>query len=54
MFDTPDQLGSYDVLMLGQEAIKNSGNYNGLRGQGYINGFLDPNRDQILYRNNFV
>jgi len=49
MFDRPDQLGSYDVLMLGQEANKNAGTFNGLRGQGYINGFLDSSRDQILY-----
>lgn len=45
----PVQLGSYDVLMLGQEAIKNSGNYDGLRAQWYIDGFLDPDRDQIAY-----
>lgn len=45
----PDQLGSYDVLMLGQEAAKNSNAYSALRPQRYINGFLDPNRDQIAY-----
>jgi TonB-linked SusC/RagA family outer membrane protein len=51
MSDTPSKLGSYDVLMLGQEAIKNSGVYTGLRPQRYIDNFLDPNRDQILYPN---
>ncbi|WP_139958289.1 SusC/RagA family TonB-linked outer membrane protein [Flavicella sediminum] len=49
MSDTPNKLSSYDVLMLGQEAIKNSGAYNGLRPQSYINEFLNPNRDQELY-----
>jgi TonB-linked SusC/RagA family outer membrane protein len=49
MSDIPRKLGSYDVLMLGQEAIKNSGVYSGLRPQRYIDNFLDPNRDQVLY-----
>ncbi|MDO7172504.1 SusC/RagA family TonB-linked outer membrane protein [Mariniflexile sp. AS56] len=44
-----DKLSSYEVLMLGQEAIKNSGDYTGLRPQSYIDNFLDPNRDQMLY-----
>ncbi|MDN5213702.1 TonB-dependent receptor [Fulvivirgaceae bacterium BMA12] len=49
MTNIPKQMGSYDVLMLGQEAIKNSGKYDGLRAQWYINNFLDPTRDQIAY-----
>ncbi|MDO6519463.1 SusC/RagA family TonB-linked outer membrane protein [Zobellia uliginosa] len=47
--DIPDQLGSYDVLTLGQESIKNSGFYDGLRSQRYIDTFLDPNRDPYAY-----
>ncbi len=43
--DIPNQLSSYDVLTLGQEAIKNSGQFSDLRPQRYINTFLDPNRD---------
>lgn len=47
--DIPRVLSSYDVLTLGQEAIKNGGLYGDLRPQRYINNFLDPNRDQIAY-----
>ncbi|TGV04195.1 SusC/RagA family TonB-linked outer membrane protein [Flavivirga rizhaonensis] len=49
MSDIPKKLSSYEVLTLGQEAIKNSGQYSGLRPQSYIDAFLDPDRDQILY-----
>ncbi|TNJ45856.1 TonB-dependent receptor [Tamlana fucoidanivorans] len=47
--DLPQQLSSYDVLMLGQEAIKNSGQYGDLRPQRYIDNFLDPNRNIYAY-----
>ncbi|AUP80659.1 SusC/RagA family TonB-linked outer membrane protein [Flavivirga eckloniae] len=47
--EIPDKLSSYDVLTLGQEAIKNSGAYNQLRPQRYIDTFLDPNRDPYAF-----
>ncbi|GAA3614939.1 TonB-dependent receptor [Flavivirga amylovorans] len=47
--DVPQKLGSYETLMLGQEAIKNDGAYSSLRPQRFIDNFLDPNRDQIKY-----
>ncbi|WP_303318323.1 TonB-dependent receptor [Flavivirga abyssicola] len=47
--DIPQKLSSYDVLTLGQEAIKNAGDYNNLRPQRYIDTFLDPNRNIYAY-----
>ena len=49
LVDLPDQLSSYDVLMLGQEANKNANNYNGVRAMWYVNKFNDPDRDMELY-----
>ncbi len=49
MSDIPDKLSSYEVLTLGQEAIKNTGAYSDLRPQRYIDTFLDPNRDIYAY-----
>lgn len=49
VFNVPDQLGSYDILSLGDEASKNGNAFTAIRGQQFINNFLDPHRDQILY-----
>lgn len=45
----PEQLGSYDVLTLGQSAIKNAGNYASVRDDSFIEEFRNPNRNPYLY-----
>ncbi|MGS0524352.1 SusC/RagA family TonB-linked outer membrane protein [Zobellia nedashkovskayae] len=46
---TPNQLGSYDVLQLGNEAIRNTGRYDLYNNQSYINEFRYGDRDFIRY-----